>query len=87
MKNCVFTDARLLTAQDTFKDQTFFLSQIPQVALRRTMFPLGELLKENVKQIARDAGMDRISRKRESTGICFVGKRNFNEFIREVLKC
>lgn len=49
------------------------------------MFPLGELLKKDVKNIAKDAGMDRISRKRESTGICFVGKRNFNEFIKEVI--
>lgn len=49
------------------------------------MFPLGDLLKANVKKIAKEAGMDRLSRKKESTGICFVGKRNFNEFIREVL--
>lgn len=83
-KILLFSDVKLLNAKDTFKDQTFFLSQIPQSALRRTMFPLGELLKEEVKQIAREAGMDRISRKKESTGICFVGKRNFNEFIREV---
>ncbi len=48
------------------------------------MFPLGDLWKTEVKKIAREAGMDRISRKRESTGICFVGKRNFDEFIREV---
>lgn len=81
----VFTDVKLLNAKDTFKDQTFFLSQIPQSALRRTMFPLGDLLKEDVKKIAREVGMERISRKKESTGICFVGKRNFNEFIREVL--
>lgn len=80
-----FTDAKLMNAKDTFKDQTFFLSQIPQSALRRTMFPLGDFLKEDVKKIAGEAGMDRIGRKRESTGICFVGKRNFNEFIKEVL--
>lgn len=49
------------------------------------MFPLGDIVKEDVKKIAKEAGMDRISRKRESTGICFVGKRNFNEFIGEVL--
>ncbi|KAG4073295.1 hypothetical protein HA402_008641 [Bradysia odoriphaga] len=80
------TDVRLLTAVDPIKDQTFFLSQMPQLALRRTMFPLGELLKKDVKKIAAEAGMDRISRKKESTGICFVGKRNFNEFIREYIE-
>lgn len=83
-KCSLFTDAKLLNAKDTSKDQTFFLSQIPQLALRRTMFPLGDFFKKDVKKIATEAGMDRISRKRESTGICFVGKRNFNEFIREV---
>lgn len=49
------------------------------------MFPLGDLHKEAVKRMATDAGLDRIARKRESTGICFVGKRNFNEFIQEYI--
>lgn len=48
------------------------------------MFPLGRLHKDHVKQIAADSGLDRIAKKRESTGICFVGKRNFTEFIAEV---
>ena len=78
------TDVKLLCADDKFKDQTFFLSQIQQLALRQTMFPLGELKKTEVKKIASAAGLDRIARKRESTGICFVGKRNFSEFISEV---
>lgn len=77
-------DVKLLRATDTFKDQTFFLSQIPQLALRQTMFPLGDLLKNDVKLIAKTGGLDRIARKRESTGICFVGKRNFTEFISDV---
>lgn len=85
IKKSFFTDAKLLSAKDTHKDQTFFLSQIAQRALKRTMFPLGDFLKKDVKNIATDAGLDRISRKKESTGICFVGKRNFNEFIKEVL--
>lgn len=49
------------------------------------MFPLGDLCKDAVKRIATEAGLDRIARKRESTGICFVGKRNFNEFIKEYI--
>lgn len=83
VKNYI-SDVKLLQAVDSFKDQTFFLSQIPQDALRNTMFPLGNLRKGEVKEIANDAGLGRIVGKRESTGICFVGKRNFSEFISEV---
>lgn len=75
------TAAKLLCAADPIKDQTFFLSQMPQHALRHTMFPLGHLHKTEVKRLATEAGLDRVARKRESTGICFVGKRNFTEFI------
>lgn len=78
------TDIKLLCARDTHKDQTFFLSQVPQHALRYCMFPLGDLLKDEVKRIACEHGLERIARKRESTGICFVGKRNFTDFITEV---
>lgn len=48
------------------------------------MFPLGNLLKNHVKDIACQSRLERIAKKRESTGICFVGKRNFSEFITEV---
>lgn len=77
-------DVQLLIPADTFKDQTFFLAGIAQSALRRTMFPLGGLLKTEVKQLARHIGLQRLAEKRESTGICFVGKRDFKSFIREV---
>lgn len=80
-------DARLLCAADKHKDQTFFLSQMPQHALQRTMFPLGPLHKHNdVRRLATDAGLDRVARKRDSTGICFVGKRNFTEFIGDYIR-
>lgn len=49
------------------------------------MFPIGHLHKDSVKKLAANAGLDRIARKRESTGICFVGKRNFTEFIQEYI--
>lgn len=49
------------------------------------MFPIGHLRKEYVKELAINAGLERIVRKRESTGICFVGKRNFTEFIQEYI--
>lgn len=74
----------LLQAIDKGKDQTFFLCQAPQQALRYSMFPLGGYLKKDVKQIAQEAGLDKVVSKKESTGICFVGKRNFQDFISEV---
>lgn len=75
--------AKLLKAKDSFKDQTFFLSQISQQALNKTMFPLAEKLKKEVKSIASDIGLDFLARKRESTGICFIGNRHFPDFISE----
>uniref|UniRef100_A0A1B0D5K8 tRNA-5-taurinomethyluridine 2-sulfurtransferase n=1 Tax=Phlebotomus papatasi TaxID=29031 RepID=A0A1B0D5K8_PHLPP len=78
-------NAKLLQARDTFKDQTFFLSNIPQRALKKTMFPLGDLTKDQVKAIAMGSGMGFLLRKKESTGICFIGHRNFQEFISEYI--
>ncbi|XP_034479518.1 mitochondrial tRNA-specific 2-thiouridylase 1 [Drosophila innubila] len=78
-------DVRLLIPADTFKDQTFFLAGIAQESLQRTMFPLGDLLKTQVKQLAKSIGLQRLAEKRESTGICFVGKRDFKSFIREYI--
>lgn len=77
-------DVKLLQAKDLGKDQTFFLCQVPQQALRYFMFPLGNYLKKDVKKIAEEIGLDKIVHKKESTGICFIGKRNFQNFISEV---
>lgn len=85
MTNNIISDAKLLCAADKRKDQTFFLSQMPQNALRRTMFPLGTRLKNDVKRLAIDAGLHTIARKKESMGICFVGKRSFPDFIGEYI--
>ncbi|XP_055630131.1 mitochondrial tRNA-specific 2-thiouridylase 1 isoform X2 [Toxorhynchites rutilus septentrionalis] len=72
---------RLLVGTDDIKDQTFFLSQISAEALRRTMFPIGGMNKSKVKQIAIEVGLEFFARKKESMGICFVGKRSFQDFI------
>jgi len=83
--------ARLLKSVDRTKDQTFFLSQISQSALKNTMFPVGDLPKAVVKQVASQAGFPEIASKKESMGICFVGKksapgrRGFQEFISEYI--
>ncbi|KAF6730878.1 Mitochondrial tRNA-specific 2-thiouridylase 1 [Oryzias melastigma] len=82
MKNPV----RLHKAADHLKDQTFFLSQIPQDALRQSMFPLAGLTKEFVKKMAAEAGLHHVLKKKESMGICFIGERNFESFILEYLE-
>ncbi|KAJ8392024.1 hypothetical protein AAFF_G00083340 [Aldrovandia affinis] len=78
--------ARLYQGADRFKDQTFFLSQISQGALRRTIFPLAGLTKDFVKKMAAEAGFQHVLKKKESMGICFIGERNFEEFILEYLE-
>ncbi|XP_071484800.1 mitochondrial tRNA-specific 2-thiouridylase 1-like [Diadema antillarum] len=77
---------KLLKAEDSWKDQTFFLSQMPQSALTKTIFPLGHLTKDSVKQIAKAVGLDRSADRKESMGICFIGRRHFQRFIREYLE-
>lgn len=77
---------RMYQAADLFKDQTFFLSQISQDALRQTMFPLAGLTKGFVKKIAAEAGFHHVLKKKESMGICFIGERNFESFILEYLE-
>ncbi|XP_049422549.1 mitochondrial tRNA-specific 2-thiouridylase 1 [Epinephelus fuscoguttatus] len=77
---------RMYQGADLFKDQTFFLSQISQDALRQTMFPLAGLTKEFVRKIAAEAGFHHVLKKKESMGICFIGERNFENFILEYLE-
>ena len=55
----------MLKARDGNKDQTFFLSQVSQEALRRTLFPIGDLLKDQVKHLALNCGLDFIAHKKE----------------------
>eukprot|EP00055_Hartaetosiga_balthica_P002960 m.139845 g.139845 ORF g.139845 m.139845 type:complete len:404 (+) comp25073_c0_seq1:135-1346(+) len=68
-------------AADEAKDQTYFLAGTPSHTLSRVMFPLGDLHKSEVKQLACDAGLDEIAQQPESMGLCFIGKRPFQEFV------
>jgi tRNA U34 2-thiouridine synthase MnmA/TrmU len=70
---------------DKLKDQTFFLSQIDPEMLKRTLFPIGHFQKDQIRQIAKENGLDRVWKKKGSVGICFIGKRNFNKFIDQYL--
>jgi tRNA-specific 2-thiouridylase len=71
---------RLLRARDRGKDQSYFLHALGQDALAATRFPLGDLHKAEVRQLAREAGLANHARK-DSTGICFIGERDFRAFL------
>ncbi len=75
---------RLVKARDREKDQTYFLHALGQHELSRTLFPLGDLTKTQVRDIARKSGLPNHARK-DSTGICFIGERNFKQFIARYL--
>ncbi|MGN0036671.1 MAG: tRNA 2-thiouridine(34) synthase MnmA [Bacteroidaceae bacterium] len=72
------------TAKDPVKDQTDFLAQIDRLQMEKLMFPLGHLMKEEVREIALRAKLPNAKRK-DSQGICFLGKINYNDFIRRFL--
>ena len=71
---------KLLKAKDAAKDQSYFLHAVPQAALARSLFPLGETVKTDVRSLAREAGFANHDKK-DSTGICFIGERRFIEFL------
>ena len=74
----------LLRAKDENKDQTYFLNQVSTDQLRRVMFPLGRMLKPEVRRIAEQNGLV-TAKKKDSTGICFIGERKFRAFLSEYL--
>lgn len=74
----------LSTAKDPVKDQTDFLAQITYPQLQKVIFPIGHMDKSEVRQIALDEKMPSAKRK-DSQGICFLGKINYNDFIRRYL--
>jgi tRNA-specific 2-thiouridylase len=71
---------RLLRGLDAGKDQSYFLHQLGQHALARTLFPIGGLPKAQVRQLAAEAGLPTAAKK-DSTGICFIGERDFRAFL------
>lgn len=74
----------LSTARDKFKDQTDFLAQVDYLQISKLMFPIGNLLKSEVRDIAEKQGLPSAKRK-DSQGICFLGKINYNDFIERYL--
>ena len=76
---------RLLRGRDLNKDQSYFLQQVPRSALPFAEFPLGELTKDEVRDLARHAGLP-VHDRPDSTGICFIGERPFRAFLGSYLE-
>ena len=76
--------AYMLKSFDQNKDQTYFLNQISQAQLESCLFPLGDIDKPEVRRIAKTLGLA-VAEKKDSTGICFIGERNFKQFLQNYL--
>lgn len=77
-------DGNLLRGIDQNKDQTYFLSQVSRKQLSNVLFPVGEYEKKDVRKIAKENDLV-VADKKDSTGICFIGERNFKEFLTNYL--
>ncbi len=77
-------NGRLLRGVDSSKDQTYFLSQLSNQQLSNVLFPIGDMTKDEVRKIAEDYDLI-TAHKKDSTGICFIGERNFNQFLSNYL--
>jgi len=77
-------DYYLLRGKDNNKDQSYFLSRIGQKALSKTLFPIGHLEKSQVRELANKHNLY-TAKKKDSTGICFIGERNFDKFLDKYL--
>jgi len=78
------TRYQLLKALDHTKDQSYFLHRLNQAQLSQTLFPLGDITKDEVRRIAHNIGLPNAAKK-DSTGICFIGERPFREFLNRYL--
>ncbi len=77
-------DGKLLRGIDSNKDQTYFLSQLSETQLKNVLFPIGDLEKPEVRRIAEEYQLV-TAKKKDSTGICFIGERNFTHFLENYL--
>jgi tRNA-specific 2-thiouridylase len=74
----------LLKGVDSTKDQSYFLHAVDEKAFSKTLFPIGKMLKTEVRKIAEDYGLT-TAKKKDSTGICFIGERRFKDFLQKYL--
>lgn len=77
---CQTIKGQLLKGKDPSKDQSYFLYTVKHDILQNVLFPIGGMLKPDVRQLAHDVGIP-VFDKKDSTGICFIGKRNFKAFL------
>lgn len=77
-------DGQLMRAIDDNKDQSYFLSQVSKEQLKNVLFPIGDMVKPDVRKIAEEYNLVTVDKK-DSTGICFIGERNFSNFLRNYL--
>ena len=77
-------DGYLLRGIDDNKDQTYFLSQLTKEQLKNVLFPVGNIVKDEVRKIADELKLT-TAKKKDSTGICFIGERNFKRFLENYL--
>lgn len=77
-------ETKLIRGVDNNKDQTYFLCALDQHQLSKAMFPIGDIDKSEVRKIAKEAGL-KTATKKDSTGICFIGERDFNDFLSNFL--
>ena len=74
----------LLRGVDNNKDQTYFLCQLSQAQISKALFPIGHLEKTEVRKIAIENNLN-VAKKKDSTGVCFIGERNFKEFLKNYI--
>lgn len=74
----------LLRGVDSNKDQTYFLCQLSQSQIEKALFPIGDLTKDKVREIAKEQQIP-VANKKDSTGICFIGERDFREFLKNYI--
>lgn len=74
----------LIRGEDGNKDQTYFLCQLTSAQLDKSLFPIGHMQKPDVRKLANEYDLV-VANKKDSTGICFIGERNFNEFLKNYL--
>ncbi|HET7775717.1 MAG TPA: tRNA 2-thiouridine(34) synthase MnmA [Azospira sp.] len=80
----VGVEYQLLKAEDGTKDQSYFLHRLNQAQLSKTLFPLADWYKRDVRKLAEEAGLH-VAAKKDSTGICFIGERPFKDFLMRYL--
>ena len=78
-------NGKLLRAIDLNKDQTYFLADVPPRNFQNVLFPIGDYTKEEIRKIASENNLN-VAKKKDSTGICFIGERNYQKFVSNYLK-